>query len=215
VSFYNQGESGKAIPPSPVVACAGVIEDYSRCRSIQWKSEGNVLYLVGEPRDELGGSEYYRVIYGTLGANVPEADFIRERRQIATVLEMYRHGWVSSCHDVGQGGLLTTIAEMMLGGKGEGRLGLTLDLNEFSGIALPHEKILFSETGAFILELPAGMDRDVLALCARNNVRLFRLGELMPHGRLEVMAGDERRAVWEREELKQAYMFGCRKIFGT
>ena len=46
VSFYNQSESGKSIPPSPVLCCVGVVEDYSKCRSIQFKEEGDTLYLA-------------------------------------------------------------------------------------------------------------------------------------------------------------------------
>ncbi|MCK4349266.1 MAG: phosphoribosylformylglycinamidine synthase, partial [Candidatus Krumholzibacteria bacterium] len=141
VSFYNQGESGKAIPPSPIIACVGVAEDFSRCRSIQWKEEGDTVYYIGEPLDELGGSEYYRVIYGTLGANVPEADFIREKNQIKTVIEMHSLGWVRACHDTSQGGLLTALAEMAIGGRGSGDLGLKVDLEEFGGTGLEPEKI--------------------------------------------------------------------------
>jgi phosphoribosylformylglycinamidine synthase II len=214
VSFYNQGESGRAIPPSPIIACVGVAEDYSRCRSMRWKEEGNVIYYVGEPLDELGGSEYYRTVYHTLGANVPRADFIRERNQIRAVIEMHALGWVSACHDTAQGGFLTALAEMCLGGAGEGRLGLKIDLSDFTALGLPHEKILFSETGGFILELPQGIEREILALCARNRVKLYRLGSLVRRAVLEVYLGDERLAQWKIEELREAFMYGCRKIFG-
>jgi len=214
VSFYNQGESGKAVPPSPIIACVGVVKDYSMCRSIQWKEEGDIIYLVGEPRDELGGSEYYRTILGTLGAHVPSADFIRERRQISSIIEMHRLGWIRACHDISQGGLLTALAEMALGGDGRGKLGVTLDVDELASCKLPPEKVLFSETGGFIVELPASKDRDVLALCTRNRVRLFKLGSLVPRSRLEVISGGTRLAIWELDELRSLFMTGCRKIFG-
>jgi phosphoribosylformylglycinamidine synthase II len=215
VSFYNQGESGKAVPPTPIIACVGVVEDYSRCRSIQWKEEGNVIYYIGEPLDELGGSEYYRSILGTLGANVPRADFMRERNQIRAILEMHSLGWVRACHDTAQGGLLTALAEMFLGCAGGGRLGLKIDVGEFSALGLPPEKILFSETGGFILELPQGIEREMLAICARNRVQLFRLGDLARRADLEVRLGKERLARWKIDELREPFMYGCRKIFGT
>ncbi|MBN1884009.1 MAG: phosphoribosylformylglycinamidine synthase subunit PurL [Candidatus Krumholzibacteriota bacterium] len=216
VSFYNQGESGKAIPPSPIIACAGVVEDYARCRSMRWKEAGNELFLVGEPRDELGGSEYYRLAYDAEGANVPGADFVRERQQIAAVIEMHRLGMVESCHDVGGGGLLTAIAEMALGGGGEGRLGLALDVTGLcAATGLPPETVLFAETGAFLVETPAGNEREILALCARNRVRLHRLGWIVDRPRLEVLAGDERLAAWELAALADIYMNACRGIFGV
>jgi phosphoribosylformylglycinamidine synthase II len=214
VSFYNQGESGKAIPPSPVIACVGVVEDYSRCRSIRWKEEGNVIYYVGEPLDELGGGEYYRTVLGTLGANVPRADFIRERNQIRAVLEMHSLGWVSACHDTAQGGLITALAEMFLGCGGGGRLGLEIDLDEFSALRLPPEKMLFSETGGFLLELPQGIEREILALCARNRAKLYRLGDLKRRAVLEVRMGGERIAQWSIDELREPFLYGCRRIFG-
>lgn len=214
VSFYNQGESGRAIPPSPIIACVGVVEDHAWCRSLQFKDEGDEIYVIGRPLDELGGSEYYRSVYDVLGANVPKADFIRERRQIATVIEMHRLGWIRACHDIGQGGLLNAVAEMMLGAREPGDLGITIDLDEFQSCGLSPAAILFSETGGFVVEVPAGLGSRVLALCARNRVSLFKLGVLVPRRRLEVMQGGARLAVWDTGELHDAYTSGCRGIFG-
>jgi phosphoribosylformylglycinamidine synthase len=214
VSFYNQGESGRAIPPSPIICTVGVIEDYSMSRSLSFKEEGNEVFLIGEPLDELGGGEYYRVIYGKLGANVPEADFPREKGQIRTVLDLHSHGWVRACHDTGQGGMLTALAEMATGGRGGGSLGLAVDIDEFGSTGLPPEKILFSETGCFIVELPPGNERELLAICARNRVKLHKLGTLKSSPKLEIVAGGKAIASWDLEELEDIYMTGCRSIFG-
>ncbi len=214
VSFYNQGASGKAIPPSPIIATVGVVEDYSKSRSLTFKEEGNEVFLIGEPLDELGGSEYYRTIYGTLGGNVPEADFARERGQIRTVLDLHKHGWIRSCHDTSQGGMLTALAEMAIGGNGTGRLGLTIDLDEFGATGLPPEKVLFSETGCFIVELPPGNERELLAICARNRVKLHKLGTLKASPKLDAVASGKAIASWDLGELEDIYMTGCRSIFG-
>ncbi|MDZ7860854.1 MAG: phosphoribosylformylglycinamidine synthase subunit PurL [Candidatus Krumholzibacteriota bacterium] len=212
VSFYNQGKKEKAIPPSPIIACAGVVEDYSRSRSIFFKEEGNAVFLVGEPLDELGGSEYYRLIYNTSGANIPIADFIRERNQIKTIIEMHKLGWIRACHDVNQGGLITALAEMAMGSDYD--LGLTVNLDELGKTTLEPEKLLFSETGAFLVELPEGLDRDVLALCARNRVKLFKLGHIISRPKLNISAGNERLASWDIAALRAAYSNACRAIFG-
>jgi phosphoribosylformylglycinamidine (FGAM) synthase-like enzyme len=215
VSFYNQSESGTSIPPSHVLCCVGVVEDYSKCRTIQFKEEGDTLYLLGNILDELGGSEYYRIAYGALGANVPKADFLRDRRLIRTVIEMHSLGWVRACHDVGQGGLLTALAEMALGGRGSGDIGFTLDLDLLAGFKLPPEKLLFSETGCFVVELdPKPAEREILGVCARNRVNLTRLGELKSRARLEVAAGRKSLAAWDLAELRDAFLSGCRPIFG-
>ncbi len=211
VSFYNQGESGRAVPPSPVIACVGVMDDYSRARSISFKDEGDVLYLLGEPLDELGGSEYFRLVYGTNGESVPQPDFIRERNQIKAVIEMHGLGWIKACHDTGMGGMLTSLAEMAI--QSGSKLGITVKLDELASTLQP-EKALFSETGCFIVEVPAGLERDILALCARNRVKLFRLGTLAGRPKLNIEKDSERIASWNIDDLRELYVNGCRKIFG-
>jgi phosphoribosylformylglycinamidine synthase len=212
VSFYNQGRSGRAIPPTPIIACVGVVEDYSRSRSISFKQEGNEVFLIGTPLDELGGSQYYRVIYDTVGESIPRADFVRERDQIKAVLEIYGMDLIRGCHDVSAGGLLTALAEMAV--SSVRTLGLTVDLGELEHTGLSPEKLLFSETGGFVIEVPPGHEREILAVCARNRVRLHRLGALIPRSRLKVTSGGDKLASWEIPELREIYMNGCREIFG-
>jgi selenophosphate synthetase-related protein len=103
---------------------------------------------------------------------------------------------------------------MALGGRGAGVLGFTLDLDELSCFDLPPEKLLFSETGCFVVELQPGIEREVLAVCARNRVKLTRLGELAGRPRLEVLHRKKSLAAWDLAELGAAYMSGCRSIFG-
>jgi phosphoribosylformylglycinamidine synthase len=128
---------------------------------------------------------------------------------------MHGLGWVRSCHDVSQGGLLTALAEMALGGRGEGGLGFTLDLAKFDHVNLPFEKILFSETGAYVVEVPPGLERDVIALCARTGADVFKLGELVANLSLEIVRGTKRFAAWDLSELRGAFLSGCRAIFGV
>lgn len=212
VSFYNQGRSGRSIPPTPVIACVGVVEDYSMSRSISLKQESNELFLIGTPLDELGGSQYYRIIYDAVGESIPQADFIRERDQIRTVLEIYRLGLVEACHDISTGGLLTALTEMAV--ASERSLGLTVDLAEMEQSGLPPEKLLFSETGGFVIEVPPGHERDILAICTRNRVRLHKLGTLIPRPRLKISSSGSKLASWKIPDLRDIYMNGCRDIFG-
>jgi phosphoribosylformylglycinamidine (FGAM) synthase-like enzyme len=110
--------------------------------------------------------------------------------------------------------MLTAIAEMAIGGRGGGKLGLAIDLDEFESTGLPPEKVLFSETGCFIVELPPGNERELLAICARNRVILHKLGTLKSSPKLEVVSGGRAIASWELGELEEIYMTGCRSIFG-
>jgi phosphoribosylformylglycinamidine synthase len=81
VSFYNESSSGKAIEPSPIVACIGVLKDYSKCITMKIKKEDSTLFLIGERKDELGGSAYYE-INNEIGAIVPIIDFEKERNMM-------------------------------------------------------------------------------------------------------------------------------------
>jgi len=124
---------------------------------------------------------------------------------------MHGLGWVRACHDTGMGGLLTSLAEMAV--QSGPKLGITVELDELAS-RLPPAKLLFSETGCFIVEVPAGLERDILALCARNRVKLFRLGALAGRPRLNIDKGGERIASWNIDDLEELYLNGCRKIFG-
>src|SRR5690242_12537036 len=73
VSLYNESQGGH-VAPSAIVCCIGKIDDARKAVTMQFKKAGSGLYLIGERKNELGGSEYYR-LQGELGANVPKPDF--------------------------------------------------------------------------------------------------------------------------------------------
>ena len=108
VSFYNESASGKAIDPSPVVACIGVMKDYSKAITMKIKKADTALFLVGERKDELGGSAYY-AINKEIGANVPIIDFEKERNMIYAVIDAINSNLLLACHDISDGGLATAI----------------------------------------------------------------------------------------------------------
>jgi phosphoribosylformylglycinamidine (FGAM) synthase-like enzyme len=115
---------------------------------------------------------------------------------------------------VSQGGLLAALAEMAIGGRGAGDLGFTLDLEGLASFKLPPEKLLFSETGCYVVELSPVQEREILGVCARNRVNLARLGELKGRARLEIVQGRKSLAAWDVAELRDAHLSGCRSIFG-
>lgn len=148
VSFYNESASGKAIDPSPMIACIGILKDYSKAITMKLKKENSTLFLVGDRKDELGGSVYYE-INDELGAVIPIIDFEKERNMIYAVVDAINAGLLLSCHDISDGGLATTISEMILGGEADGEIGAEINL-DFSN--LRNDKTLFSETSGFVFE---------------------------------------------------------------
>jgi phosphoribosylformylglycinamidine synthase II len=141
-----------AIPPTLLISAIAIVDDIRQCVTMDLKSVGNHVYLVGLTRDELGGSHLY-ALKDEIGANVPKADLSLAPRIFAAVHKAITSGCVRACHDLSEGGLAVAAAEMAFGGD----LGLKLDL-----AAVPREaeledsaKILFSESlTRFLVEVP-------------------------------------------------------------
>ncbi len=149
VSLYNESVLGP-VPPTPVVMGVGIVEDFRTCVTSDLKAKGNPVYLVGETRQELGGSEYFRAFGGSSGV-APDVDVDALRGGIDGVLAAIREGNVAACHDLSHGGFAVAAAEMCLGGD----LGLELDLGGLDPLRL--DFLLFSETNArWLVEVKHG-----------------------------------------------------------
>ena len=111
VSLYNQtGET--PILPTPVVAVLGVIDDVTRRTPSAWSAAGERVFLLGETREELSGSEWAHVVHGHLGGLPPTVDLSAER-SLAELLHA-GVGLLTSAHDLSDGGLAQALAEASL-----------------------------------------------------------------------------------------------------
>jgi len=143
VSFYNESKNG-SIPPSPIVSCLGRINDVNKSLGMSFKSNNSSIYLIGERKDELGGSAYYN-LFDELGANVPKPDFEKVKNQIYALTDCIDSELILSCHDISDGGISCAIVEMTFANS----IGCKVEI----GGELPAETKLFSETGGFIIEV--------------------------------------------------------------
>ena len=149
VSFYNESKNGP-IPPSPIVSCLGRFKNVNKAVPAHFQNNDSVILLVGERKNELGGSVYYS-LKNELGANVPKPNFEEVKNQIFALTDCIDGGLVLSCHDISDGGIASALAEMTF------RNNIGCNVNIESGLS--PDKILFSETGGFILEtLPKNID---------------------------------------------------------
>ena len=186
VSFYNDSNQGRPIPPSPIVACFGILKDYALATTPRLKAEGNALVLIGERRRELGGSAYWRM-RGIEGGTPPGADFKAARRDMLLVLDAIDHGYAVACHDISEGGLAIAAAEMVLASD----MGLRLEPESLD--ALSWEDYLFTESGGFLVEV-AAEHLDAFEASARSrNLWWRRVGSVIGNRRLELAPpnGDE------------------------
>ncbi len=110
VSLYNETD-GKAVLPTPTIGVVGLIEDAATVVGRVFRSAGDVVVLFGEGRDELGGSEYLKVVHGLLRGMPPRLDLDREASLQRLLVTGVAQGVIRSAHDCADGGLAVTLAE--------------------------------------------------------------------------------------------------------
>jgi len=168
VSFYNQ-TADVAILPTPVIGVLGVIDDVARRTPMGFAAEGEVVLLVGETRDELGGSAWAHEVHGHLGGLPPAVDLGRERQLAEILVAGSRDGMVSAAHDVSEGGLAQTLAEMAVRGGRGARVFLPDGLDPFVA--------LFSESaGRAVVVVARSEELRFTDMCVARHVPVTRVG---------------------------------------
>ena len=194
VSFYNQ-TAQTAILPTPVVGVLGVIDDVTRRTPMGFGADGETVLLVGDTRDELGGSEWAHVVHGHLGGRPPTVDLARERQLAEILVAGSRDGMLSAAHDVSVGGLAQTLVDMAVRGGRGARIFLPDDVDPFVA--------LFSESsGRVVVVVPRSEEVRFRDMCVARHVPLSRIGvvdsdELSFQGLFDVSV-DELRETSER-----------------
>ncbi len=171
VSFYNETAGGPAIPPTPTIGMLGLLEDVSHAVPAAFQAPGDVVLLLGETRDELGGSEYLATRHGIEQGRPPALDLDAERALHDFLVEAARQELLRSAHDVSEGGIAVALAECSI----RSGLGVGAVLPE-NGLA--PEAWLFSESASrAIVTCPAARRDAVLALAEQKGVPAEVLGE--------------------------------------
>jgi phosphoribosylformylglycinamidine synthase subunit PurL len=110
VSFYNQSPDGP-VYPTPTIGMVGLLEHFSHRMTLDFKQAGDLIYLLGQGRDDLGSSEYLHKVMGVEYSPAPHFDLEEEKGLQAFILNLIRSGKVRSAHDVSEGGLAITLLE--------------------------------------------------------------------------------------------------------
>jgi len=121
VSLYNESK-GEAIYPTPVIGMVGIIEDCDYICSMEFKNSGDLIVLLGENKEELGGSEYLKVIHNLEKGIPPQIDLLRERAVQNVCRKAIKKNLLSSAHDCSDGGLAIALAESCIKGKRGARI---------------------------------------------------------------------------------------------
>ncbi len=114
VSFYNQmQQDGKTVPvfPTPTIGMLGLLDDYDNRMSLDFKAEGDVIYLVGTSRNDISSSEYLMRFHGVKHSPAPYFDLEEEVNMQNVIKNLIKNKMVQSAHDVSEGGLFVTLME--------------------------------------------------------------------------------------------------------
>ncbi|MFI6345066.1 phosphoribosylformylglycinamidine synthase subunit PurL [Streptomyces sp. NPDC050560] len=168
VSLYNQtGEA--AIHPTPVVAVLGVIDDVARRTPGAFTADGQLLYLLGDTREEFDGSAWAQVVHDHLGGLPPRVDLERERLLGEILIAASRDGMVDAAHDLSDGGLIQAVAESCLRGGRGARLVVPDGLDAFT--------LLFSESaGRAVVAVPRSEETRFTDMCGARGLPATRIG---------------------------------------
>jgi len=110
VSFYNESPN-TAVYPTPTIGMVGLVEGLEKVTTSFFKNEGDLIYILGEDFEELGGSEYLKVIYNKVVGDSPKLDLNVEKKLHDSVLELIEKKLIFSAHDISEGGIICALAE--------------------------------------------------------------------------------------------------------
>jgi len=178
VSLYNESPSG-AIDPTPVIGMIGLLEPGKAPLTAGFKDDGDVILLLGETREELGGSEYLKLIHRRKQGKPPKLSLAREKALHQVMLAAVRQGWVKSAHDCSEGGLAVTLAECALM-EGEQLLGAECGLSGLLSAAVRRpDALLFGESaGRIVVTCEPYQQERIEELARRKQVSCLRLGRV-------------------------------------
>jgi phosphoribosylformylglycinamidine synthase len=210
-SLNNEFRAGDGrsigIPPSLLISALGQVDDVSRCVTMDLKRPGNLLYLVGLTRNELGGS-HFSLVHEFAGGAVPQVDAETARRTFVALHTAIDAGLVRACHDLSEGGLAVALAEMAFAGDFGARVELRRVPHDLAVDGRTEAILLFAESNTrFLCEVPAksaaAFQRALAGLaCAK-------IGEVTAEKRLQIVDSNESEKTpvlaCELAELKAAW----------
>lgn len=209
VSLYNQTQD-QAINPSAIVGCFGRLADVSTAITPDFIQPGNYICLVGDRKNELGGSVLYDLFH-MYGYNVPKPDLGHVEKELWFMQGAIQAGLIPTCHDISDGGMLVTLAEMCFGGRGELRTGIEIDLALVPDVKLTATQKLFTETGGFIVEIDPQVFLSLQRQAEEAGVSLHQIGTIRSDEMFIVKQGETTVIDITVGALAQEWLNGLRK----
>src|SRR6266540_112412 len=180
VSFYNETD-GRAIPPTPTIGMVGLLDDVGKRVRLRFAREGDMIALLGRTRNELGGSEFLRVIRGRDEGPCPDVDLSAEKRLIELLAGLAEQGRLASAHDLSDGGLAVALAECAMNAGLGAKVALDSDLR-------PSSQLFGESAGRVLVSFGADEEAAIRAEAERFLVPFDLVGQTGGE-RLRIAAG--------------------------
>jgi phosphoribosylformylglycinamidine synthase len=170
VSLYNETPLG-SIKPTPVIGVLGLIDKHPQIS--QKISTDDCLVIVGDTKNELGGSEYFEYIHKFIGGKCPVVIFDESKKNMQSVLEIIEKKLVKSVHDCSKGGLAVAVSELCMANN----IGCSVFLDKIPGESLPVDKTLFSESHSrYLLSVGKNNLNNLKTILEKNNISFEIIG---------------------------------------
>jgi len=184
VSFYNETE-GQAVFPTPVLGIVGLVDDVATIPGAGFRGEREAIILLGENKEELGGSEYLRLVFDQEKGQAPELDFNQEKSVQEVCRQAIKQKLVRTAHDLSEGGLAVALAECSI--KSKKGLGFEVKLND----KIRTDALLFGESQSRIILVAKDKNAGkILALARKMKVKARVIGK----------TGGKKMVIWHRKK---------------
>ena len=182
---YGKGDEKISIPPTLLFTVIANLDDVEKATTIDFKDEGDLIYVVGQTKKELGGSEYFAEL-GYVGNDVPQVDTATSIPLYKSLTESNKKQLVRSAHDISDGGLFVTLAESAFAG----RIGIDVNLDTLDcSEALKTDEKLFSETQSrLVISVNPAHKAEFEALFEGQSISM--IGTVSADDRIEIKDGD-------------------------
>jgi phosphoribosylformylglycinamidine synthase len=191
VSFYNQSEDGP-VYPTPTIGMVGILDNLDQKMTMFFRNEGDVIYMVGQHRDDINCSEYLHHICGVTHSPAPHFELEEEAALQATVLGLTRNKQIVSAHDTAEGGLFVTLIESAM----KNNMGFSIDTDA----SIRKDAYLFGEAQSRVVVSVSAAQQAAFE-AAMAGKAFSKLGTVNATGRIQIDGAD-----WGNiKDWKEAY----------
>ncbi len=171
VSFYNQTKE-VGIKPTPVIGGVGLIKDYTKMITMNFKNEGNIILVIGKTEGHIDQSLFARIILDEKNGPPPEINLFNEKNNGETILKLIENEYIKSAHDVSLGGILMGISKMCINGD------IGIEIKRPNSLLSKFEYFFSEDQGRYIIEIAKSDLKKVTSFLEKNAVHYDEIGTL-------------------------------------